>query len=37
MAYQSLNPASGKLLRIFDEITDEQLEEKLAAAAAVMG
>lgn len=33
MAYQSLNPASGKLLRTFDEITDEQLEEKLVAAA----
>ena len=33
MAYQSLNPATGKLLRSFDEITDQQLEEKLAVAA----
>ena len=32
MAYQSLNPATGKLLQNFDELTDKQLEEKLAAA-----
>jgi succinate-semialdehyde dehydrogenase / glutarate-semialdehyde dehydrogenase len=32
MAYQSLNPATGKLLQKFDELTDKQLEEKLAAA-----
>lgn len=33
MPYQSLNPATGKLLKVFEEITDYQLEEKLAAAA----
>lgn len=33
MAYQSLNPATGKLLKIFDEITDKELGAKLAAAA----
>ena len=32
MTYQSLNPATGKLLQKFDELTDKQLEEKLAAA-----
>jgi succinate-semialdehyde dehydrogenase / glutarate-semialdehyde dehydrogenase len=32
MAYQSLNPATGKLLQKFDELTDKQLEDKLAAA-----
>jgi succinate-semialdehyde dehydrogenase / glutarate-semialdehyde dehydrogenase len=32
MAYQSLNPATGKLLQKFDEFTDKQLEEKLATA-----
>src|SRR5450631_3153614 len=32
MAYQSLNPATGKLLKNFDELTDKQLEDKLAAA-----
>jgi succinate-semialdehyde dehydrogenase/glutarate-semialdehyde dehydrogenase len=32
MAYQSVNPATGKLLQEFDELTDKQLEEKLAAA-----
>src|SRR5450631_224611 len=32
MAYQSLNPATGKLLKKFDELTDKQLEDKLAAA-----
>src|SRR6202453_4938056 len=33
MAYQSLNPATGKLLKKFDELTDKQLEENLAPAA----
>jgi len=32
MAYQSLNPATGKLLKTFKELTAEQLEAKLAAA-----
>ena len=32
MAYQSLNPATGKLLKTFDELTAAQLEAKLAAA-----
>ena len=32
MAYQSLNPATGKLLQKFDELTDNQLEAKLATA-----
>jgi succinate-semialdehyde dehydrogenase / glutarate-semialdehyde dehydrogenase len=32
MAYQSLNPATGELLQEFDELTDKQLEEKLATA-----
>jgi succinate-semialdehyde dehydrogenase/glutarate-semialdehyde dehydrogenase len=33
MAYQSLNPATGKLIKKFEELTDKQLEEKLATAA----
>jgi succinate-semialdehyde dehydrogenase/glutarate-semialdehyde dehydrogenase len=33
MTYQSLNPATGDLIKVFEEITDKQLEEKLAAAA----
>jgi succinate-semialdehyde dehydrogenase / glutarate-semialdehyde dehydrogenase len=33
MTYQSLNPATGKLLKKFEELTDKQLEEKLATAA----
>ena len=33
MTYQSLNPATGKLLKKFDELTDKQLESKLATAA----
>ena len=33
MAYQSLNPATGKLLKKFEDLTDKQLEEKLATAA----
>jgi succinate-semialdehyde dehydrogenase/glutarate-semialdehyde dehydrogenase len=32
MGYQSLNPATGKLLQTFEELTDKQLEEKLATA-----
>jgi succinate-semialdehyde dehydrogenase / glutarate-semialdehyde dehydrogenase len=32
MAYQSLNPATGKLLQKFDELTNKQLEEKLVTA-----
>jgi succinate-semialdehyde dehydrogenase/glutarate-semialdehyde dehydrogenase len=34
MAYQSVNPATGKTLKTFDELTDPQVEKKLAAAAA---
>jgi len=34
MTYQSLNPATGKLLETFEELTDKQLEVKLAAATA---
>ena len=33
MTYQSLNPATGKLLKKFDELTDKELETKIAAAA----
>lgn len=33
MTYQSQNPATGELIKVFDEITDKQLEEKLATAA----
>ncbi|HEY0199511.1 MAG TPA: NAD-dependent succinate-semialdehyde dehydrogenase [Rhodanobacter sp.] len=32
MAYSSVNPFNGKLLKSFDQLTDKQLEEKLAAA-----
>ena len=32
MSYQSVNPADGKLLQKFDELTDEQLGTKLTAA-----
>src|ERR1700678_3267964 len=32
MAYQSLNPATGKLLKKFEELSDKQLEDKLATA-----
>ena len=32
MAYQSLNPATGKLLMSFPDLTDAELETKLAAA-----
>ena len=31
MTYQSLNPATGKLLKKFDELTDKELETKIAA------
>jgi succinate-semialdehyde dehydrogenase/glutarate-semialdehyde dehydrogenase len=34
MSYQSLNPATGKLLKKFDELTDKELETKIATAAA---
>ena len=33
MSYQSFNPASGKLVKSFDEITDSQFEDKVATAA----
>ncbi|HVI56082.1 MAG TPA: NAD-dependent succinate-semialdehyde dehydrogenase [Luteibacter sp.] len=33
MAYASVNPFDGKLLKTFEQLTDEQLEEKLDAAA----
>ena len=32
MAYQSVNPYDGKLLKTFDELTDTQLETALATA-----
>jgi hypothetical protein len=31
MTYQSLNPATGELLKKFDELTDTELETKIAA------
>jgi succinate-semialdehyde dehydrogenase/glutarate-semialdehyde dehydrogenase len=34
MTYQSLNPATGKLLKKFDELTDKELETKIAKAEA---
>ena len=34
MGYQSINPFDNKLCQSFEEITDNQLEEKLAAATA---
>jgi succinate-semialdehyde dehydrogenase/glutarate-semialdehyde dehydrogenase len=34
MTYQSLNPATGKLLKKFDELTDKELETRIATAAA---
>jgi succinate-semialdehyde dehydrogenase/glutarate-semialdehyde dehydrogenase len=33
MTYQSFNPATGKLVKSFDELTDKQLEAKLVTAA----
>jgi succinate-semialdehyde dehydrogenase / glutarate-semialdehyde dehydrogenase len=33
MTYQSVNPATGKLLKKFEELTNKELEAKLAAAA----
>jgi succinate-semialdehyde dehydrogenase / glutarate-semialdehyde dehydrogenase len=33
MSYQSLNPATGKLLKKFDELTGKELESKIATAA----
>ena len=32
MAYQSVNPSNGELLRTFDEHTDKQMEEMLVTA-----
>ena len=32
MTYQSLNPATGKLLKKFEELTDKELETKIATA-----
>lgn len=32
MTYQTINPATGKVLRTFEELTDAQLETKLAKA-----
>lgn len=32
MAYQSVNPASGEILRTFDQLTDEQMQTALATA-----
>jgi succinate-semialdehyde dehydrogenase/glutarate-semialdehyde dehydrogenase len=32
MTYQSRNPATGDLVKVFEEMTDKQLEEKLTAA-----
>lgn len=37
MAYQSVNPFNGELLESFDEISDSQLESKIAKAAACFG
>src|ERR1700689_4804532 len=34
MTYQSLNPATGKLLKKFEELTDKELETKIATATA---
>ena len=33
MGYQSVNPANGKVLKTFKELTDKELESKIAAAA----
>ena len=33
MTYQSVNPADGKLLKKFEELTDKELATKLATAA----
>lgn len=34
MTYRSFNPATGKLLKAFEDLSDKELEAKLAAAAA---
>jgi succinate-semialdehyde dehydrogenase / glutarate-semialdehyde dehydrogenase len=34
MAYQSVNPNTGKLIRSFEHLTDAQLDAKLASAEA---
>jgi len=33
MAYQSINPYDGKILKTFEELTDQQLETALKTAA----
>ena len=33
MAYKSVNPYNGKVLKMFDDMTDEQLEATVARAA----
>lgn len=35
MAYQTINPATGEVIRTFTEITDEQLESAVASAQAI--
>jgi succinate-semialdehyde dehydrogenase / glutarate-semialdehyde dehydrogenase len=37
MAYQTISPANGELVRTFDEITDKELEAAVAKAHAVYG
>ena len=37
MTYQSFNPATGKLLKTFEDLTDAQLEAKLTKAEACFG
>jgi succinate-semialdehyde dehydrogenase/glutarate-semialdehyde dehydrogenase len=37
MTYQTVNPFDNKLVKSFDDITDAQLEQKLAAASACFG
>jgi succinate-semialdehyde dehydrogenase/glutarate-semialdehyde dehydrogenase len=36
MTYQSVNPADGKLLKKFEELTDKELATKLATAASCL-
>jgi succinate-semialdehyde dehydrogenase/glutarate-semialdehyde dehydrogenase len=33
MAYQSINPYDGKILKTFEELTDKQLDTAIATAA----
>jgi succinate-semialdehyde dehydrogenase/glutarate-semialdehyde dehydrogenase len=37
MSCQSLNPATGKLLKKFDKLTDKELETKIVTAATCFG